>query len=216
MTDDDAMRWGPADATQLVVLLHGLGSDGADLIDLAPGWGRALPQAAFVAPHAPDPYVEGGMGRQWFALWDRSDAARAAGADSARAWLDGFIDAELQRRGITDYALMGFSQGAMMALHVGLRRARAPRAILAFSGALLAPERLSEITCRPPVLLVHGEDDEVVPPQRSRDAAEALVAAGVPVQSLFSPRLGHGIDVAGMSAGALALQRGFATSMTER
>lgn len=210
--ENDAMRWGPAKqpATQLVILLHGLGADGADLIDLAPGWSKASPQAVFVAPHAPEPYAEAGVGRQWFALWDRSDAARTAGADHARVWIDGFIDAELARLGTDDYALMGFSQGAMMALHVGLRRHSPPRAILAFSGALLAAERIEEATHRPPVLLVHGEADEVVPAQRSREAAKALVAAGFPVETLFCAGLGHGIDEAGLTAGAMALQRGFA------
>ena len=209
---DDAMRWGPAEgpAQQLVVLLHGLGADGADLIDLGPGWAPALPHAVFVAPHAPEPYVEAGFGRQWFALWDRSDAARAAGADVAREWLDRFIDAELLRQGVSDYAIMGFSQGAMMALHVGLRREIAPKAILAFSGALLAPERLAESRNQAPVLLVHGEADEVVPPSLSRAAAKALLQHGVPVQTQFSQGLGHGIDEAGISAGAIALQRGFA------
>ena len=210
---DDAMRWGPAEgpARQLVILLHGLGADGADLIDLAPGWAHALPHAVFVAPHAPEPYAEAGFGRQWFALWDRSDAARAAGADAARDWLDQFIDAELQRQGVTEYAIMGFSQGAMMALHAGLRRDIAPKAILAFSGALLAPDRLSESRNRAPVLLVHGEADEVVPPSMSRAAATALAQHDVPLQTLFSQGLGHGIDEAGIAAGAIALQRGFAT-----
>ncbi len=210
----DAMRWGPREgkAAQLVVLLHGLGADGADLIDLAPTWAHALPQAAFVAPHAPEAYVEGGAGRQWFALWDRSDASRAAGADTAKMWLDSFIDAELARLGLADYAIMGFSQGAMMALHVGLRRQVAPRAILAFSGRLIAAGRLDEISNHAPVLLVHGEADEVVPAADSRAAAAALVAAGVPVQTIFCPELGHGIDDAGLSAGAIALQRGFHSS----
>ena len=211
---DDAMRWGPAEApaTQLVVLLHGLGADGADLIDLAPSWAHALPHAVFVAPHAPEPYDEAGFGRQWFALWDRSDAARVAGADASRVWLDRFIDEELARYGVTDYAIMGFSQGAMMALHTGLRRAVPPRAILAYAGRLLAPERLGEITNHAPVLLVHGDTDPVVPAENSHQAAAALQAAGVPVETLFCADLGHGIDDAGLSAGAIALQRGFAAS----
>lgn len=190
----------------------GWGADGADLIDLAPAWAHALPHAVFTAPHAPEPYAEAGFGRQWFALWDRSDAARAAEADVARQWLDAFIDAELTRLGVRDYALMGFSQGAMMALHVGLRRATPPRAILAFSGALLAPDRLGEVVTRPPVLLVHGEADAVVPAERSRAAASALGTAGIPVQTQFSAGLGHGIDDAGISAAAIALQRGFSAS----
>jgi phospholipase/carboxylesterase len=210
----DAMRWGPATAPaeQLVVLLHGLGADGADLIDLAPVWARALPHAAFTAPHAPTPYAAAGFGRQWFDLYDRSDASREAGADAARAWLDAFLDAELARLGLTDYALMGFSQGAMMALHVGLRRAVAPRAILAFSGRLIAPQRLAEATARPPVLLVHGEADPVVPAASSHEAESALLAAGFDVTGRFVPGLGHGIDESGLTAGALMLQKAFSAS----
>ena len=211
---EDAMRWGPAEAParQLVVLLHGLGADGADLIDLAPVWAHALPHAAFVAPHAPTPYAAAGFGRQWFDLYDRSDAAREAGADQARGWLDGFIDAELARLGLEDYALMGFSQGAMMALHVGLRRAAAPKAILAFSGRLIAPQRLGEACAHPPILLVHGDADAVVPVVEQHLAEGALRAAGFDVQSRFVPRLGHGIDESGLTAGALLLQQVFSGS----
>ncbi len=145
MTDrDDALRWGPADgkAQQLVVLLHGLGANGADLIDLAPYWARALPHAAFLAPHAPTPYAEAGFGRQWFSFADRSAAVQADEVERARLVLDVVLDAELARLGVRDYALMGFSQGAMMALHTGLRRSGPPRAILAYSGRLLAADRL--------------------------------------------------------------------------
>lgn len=211
---DDAMRWGPAEApaTELVVLLHGLGADGADLIDLAPTWSKALPHAAFVAPHAPTPYAEAGFGRQWFSLWDRSPDAIAEGADIAQEWLDRFLDAELARSGLTEYALMGFSQGAMMALHVGLRRPHPPRAILAFSGRLIAPDRLVEATGHPPILLVHGEADPVVPASDSQKAEAALRATGHDVQSLTIPGLGHGIDDAGLSAGAIALQKAFMTA----
>lgn len=206
--------WGPAEggaAQQLVVLCHGLGADGHDLIDLAPLWGRTLPQAAFAAPDAPQGSDMSPYGRQWFSVADRTPARLAAGAELARAALDRFIDAELARLGLPAeaYALMGFSQGAMMALHTGLRRAVAPRAILAFSGALLAPERLGEAVGRPPVLLVHGEDDEVVPIARSRAAQAALEAAGHNVSALWCKRLGHGIDDGGLSTGALFLQRAF-------
>lgn len=208
---EDAVRWGPrnAPASQLVVLLHGLGADGADLIDLAPVWAHALPHAAFVAPHAPDRYVEAGFGRQWFRLWDQTEAAQVAGADRALVWLNAFIDAELRRLRVADYAIMGFSQGAMMALHVGLRRAVAPKAILAFSGRLIAATRLDEIANRAPVLWVHGAADAVVPASNAPWAEGLLRAAGIPVQTVISPDLGHGIDDAGLSAGAIALQRGF-------
>ncbi len=211
----DGPRWGPMEpgaARQLVVLCHGLGADGQDLIDLAPYWGRALPHAAFVAPDAPEACDMGPFGRQWYSVADRTPERTAAGVAVARAALDEFLDAELARLGLPaePYALMGFSQGAMTALYTGLRRAVAPRGVLAFSGALVAAERLSEATARPPVLIVHGEDDEVVPVERSRAAQRALEAGGFAVTSVYSPRLGHGIDDAGLSAGALFLQRVFA------
>lgn len=210
----DGPRWGPREgpARHLVVLCHGLGADGHDLIDLAPHWGATLPHAAFAAPDAPEPCDMAPFGRQWFSVADRTPARIAAGADAARAALDGFIDAELARLALPQdaYALMGFSQGAMTALHTGLRRAVPPRAILAFSGALLAPERLAEATGRPDILIAHGEDDEVVPIARSRTAEAELRAAGFGVRALYCPRLGHGIDDAGLTAGAHALQRAFA------
>lgn len=208
----EPLRWGPAVAPvrQLIVLLHGLGADGHDLIDLAPYWAQAAPHAAFLSPHAPEPFDGGGFGRQWFPLWDRSPAVLEQGAERARLWLDPLIDAELERLGVADYALMGFSQGAMMALHTGLRRAAPPRVILAYSGRLLAPDRLGDITHKPPVHLVHGLRDEVVPPENSRRAEALLRQAHVPVTSLFCPDLGHGLDDAGLAAGAMALQRSFA------
>jgi phospholipase/carboxylesterase len=213
----DGPRWGPASKRtpkQLVVLCHGLGADGHDLIDLAPIWGHALPDAAFVSVDAPFVH-DSGFGRQWFSVADRTPSVLEAGVRRAATFLNPFIDAELARLGLPAeaYALMGFSQGAMTVLFTGLRRRAAPRAILAFSGALIAPETLpAERANHAPVLLVHGEADDVVPAECSRDAAAALTAAGVPVETLFVPRLGHGIDDSGISMGALALQRGFSVA----
>ncbi len=215
MAELDGPRWGPASkgtAKQLVVLCHGVGADGHDLIDLAPTWSHALPDALFVSVDAPFPH-DSGFGRQWWSVADRTPAVMEAGVRRAAGFLDAFIDAELARLGLpaNAYALMGFSQGAMTVLFIGLRRATAPRAILAFSGALIAPDRLAaELTNRAPVLLVHGEADDVVPAQRSHDAEAALRAAGVPVEAVYVPRLGHGIDDTGLAMGALALQKGFA------
>jgi phospholipase/carboxylesterase len=197
-----------------VVICHGVGADGHDLIDLAPVWGtRAVPDAAFVAPDAPEPYDMAPAGRQWYSLRDRTPSILEAGVRGVAPRLTAFIAAELSRLGLPPdaYALVGFSQGAMTVLFTGLRMPTPPRAIVAYSGALLAPQSLSiEMTGRPPVLLVHGEEDEVVPVGRSRDAETILLAAGVPVQSLYCPRLGHGIDEAGLSTGGLFLQRAFA------
>jgi len=218
MTELDGPRWGPASKgapKQLVVLCHGLGADGHDLIDLAPAWSHAVPDAVFVSVDAPFRH-ESGFGRQWWSVADRTPSVMEAGVRRAAGLLDAFIDAELPRLGLPPgaYALMGFSQGAMTVLFTGLRRAAAPRAILAFSGALIAPDRLAvELANRAPVLLVHGEADDVVPAQRSRDAEQALRAAGVPVEAAYVPRLGHGIDDTGLAMGALALQRGFADAV---
>jgi phospholipase/carboxylesterase len=192
-----------------------VGADGHDLIDLAPTWGQALPDAVFVSPHGPEPYDMAPVGRQWFSLADRTPAKMEAGVRRAAQALDAFIDAELKRLSLpaSAYALAGFSQGAMTALFTGLRRATAPRAILAYSGALLGAATLdAEIKQRPPVLLVHGERDEVVPIARSQDAERSLRAAGVPVETLWCPGLAHGIDQTGLSLGALFLQRAFATT----
>lgn len=216
MAELDGPRWGPASKgrpQQLVVLCHGLGADGHDLIDLAPTWSHALPDAVFVSVDAPFVH-DSGFGRQWFSVADRTPSVLEAGVRRAAGYLSPFIDAELARQDLPPdtYALMGFSQGAMTALFAGLRHRPPPRAILAFSGALIAPDTLAAgMTGRPPVLLVHGEADEVVPAFRSHDAEAALRAADVLVEAVYVPRLGHGIDDTGISLGALFLQRAFAT-----
>ena len=212
MPDLDGPRFGPqapGPARQLVVLCHGVGADGHDLIDLAPHWAAALPHAAFASPDGPEPYDMAPMGRQWFSLADRAPERMDAGVAVAAAALGRFIDAELARLGLPAdaCALMGFSQGAMAALYAGLRRDPPPRAILAYSGALLAPGRLAEVVARPPVLLVHGEADTVVPVERSRAAERSLRAHGVPVEALYRPQLGHGLDDSGLLAGASFLRR---------
>jgi phospholipase/carboxylesterase len=210
--------------SQLVVFLHGYGADGNDLIELGRQWRALMPEAAFVSPHAPERSPAAPMGRQWFALSNRSpddpagDSERWQGAVKARAAIDGFLDAELKRLGLDDskLALVGFSQGAMMALHVGLRRPRAPAAILGFSGLLIGPERLSEATARdargapPPILLIHGDQDPLIPFEATFMAAEALAAASIPTQWHLSLGIGHGIDAEGLRHGELFLAKAFA------
>jgi phospholipase/carboxylesterase len=213
MAELDGLRWGPASkgkVKQIVFLLHGVGADGNDLIDLAPRWSRAVPDALFISPHAPTPYQGAPFGRQWFDLTDRTPARLEAGVRAVAPVLDVAISRECTAAGLpeTHVMLMGFSQGAMTALFCGLRRATPPAAILAYSGLLLGPDSLStELRGKPPVLLVHGEVDEVVPVAGSRAAERQLRDAGVPVEAVYSPRLGHGIDDAGLAAGALFLQR---------
>ncbi len=132
-------------AKQLVVLLHGYGSDGNDLIGLAPHWASLLPDAEFVAPNAPFPCEMAPFGHQWFGLSDDSQAARLAGVRSAAAILNAFLDEALKARGLDDskMALVGFSQGTMMALYVAPRRGIAPAAVVGYSGALIGPQELA-------------------------------------------------------------------------
>jgi len=206
-------RWGPASASaprKLVVLLHGVGADGFDLIDLAPGWGKAVPEALFIAPHGPEPCDLAPHGRQWFSLQDRAPSRVEAGARHAGAVLTPWIAAELAALGLAqaDLVLMGFSQGAMAALFTGLRLTPGCAGILAYAGALPGAASLAaQIASRPPVLLVHGEADEVVPVAASRQAESVLRGLGVAVEAAYRPGLGHGLDEAGISLGALSLQR---------
>ncbi|MCX7900339.1 MAG: alpha/beta hydrolase, partial [Methylocystis sp.] len=133
-------------ARQLVVLLHGYGADGNDLIEIGRQWRGFLPDADFIAPHAPERCAASPMGRQWFPLTMRDPQERWRGCVSARPTLDAFLDAELDKRGLNDsaLALVGFSQGTMMALHTGLRRKAAPRAILGFSGVLVTGDEAQD------------------------------------------------------------------------
>jgi phospholipase/carboxylesterase len=185
--------------TALVVLLHGYGANGDDLIDLAEGWRRWLPGAAFVAPNAPEeiPGMPGAL--QWFPLTLRDPGERWRGVVAARPGVDRFLDAELARYRLDPgrLVLVGFSQGTMLALHVGLRRSAVPAAIVGYSGLLAGPEHLREITARPPVLLIHGTEDDLIPVDALHIAREQLAAAGVAVEWHVREGLGHGIDPVG-------------------
>src|SRR5690242_14476973 len=176
-------------AKSLVVFLHGYGADGNDLIETGRAWQPLLPDTAFVSPHAPRPCGQAPTGREWFPLTMREPTERWTGVNAAAPVLNAFLDAELARHNLpgSALALVGFSQGTMMALHVGLRRAVAPAAIVGYSGMLVtepnaAPESLkAQITSRPPVLLIHGDSDELIPPQALFLASNGLAALGVPV-----------------------------------
>jgi len=196
---------------QLVVFLHGYGSNGEDLISLAPYLGPALPEAEFLSPNAPFPCEANPFGGyQWFGLEERNAETRLQGAREAAPILNAYLDEQLTARGLTEaqLALIGFSQGTMMALHVGLRRPNPAAAIIGYSGMLVAPELLAgEIKSKPPVLLVHGMADQVLPFAAMAEAEEALKAAGVRVASEGRPGLPHSIDQRGLELGASILHQ---------
>jgi phospholipase/carboxylesterase len=195
---------------RLVILLHGLGADGNDLIGLAPYWARLLQDAEFLSPNAPFPCDMAPHGYQWFSSQDRSLEAVLGGVRAAAPILDAFIDEALEQRGLGsgELALVGFSQGTMMSLFVGLRRAEPVAGIVGFSGRLLAPELLaSELRSRPPILLVHGTEDPLVPYSSLAAAETTLKAAGVPVETVTSVGIGHSIDDQGLRRGGQFLKK---------
>jgi phospholipase/carboxylesterase len=185
--------------TALVVLLHGYGANGDDLIGLADGWQPQLPEAVFVAPNAPQSILGMDGGLQWFPLTLRDPSEYWRGVVAAQPVLDRFLDGELARYRLSPdrLVLVGFSQGTMLALHVGLRRSQAPAGIVGYSGLLAGPEHLKEIKARPPVLLIHGEADELIPVAALHVAREQLAAAELRVEWHVRPGLGHGIDPEG-------------------
>jgi phospholipase/carboxylesterase len=204
---------------QLVVLLHGYGSNGDDLISLAPFFAQTLPEAEFLSPNAPFPCEISPLGFQWFGLEDRTPEMLLGGTRLAAEILDKFLDAALMKRGLADrdLALVGFSQGTMMSLHAGLRRADAIGGILGFSGSLIAPQLLgAELKSKPPVFLVHGTADQVVPFGALAQAEKALKDAGVSVETESRPGLPHSIDQIGAQKGALFLRRCFAAAGAPR
>jgi phospholipase/carboxylesterase len=209
---------GGSPARGLVVFLHGYGADGNDLIAIGREWQALLPDVAFVSPHAPEPCGGAPMGRQWFGLTFRDPDERWRGVTRAAPALNDFLDAELARWNVAPekLALVGFSQGTMMALHVGLRRKTAPLAIVGYSGLHVLPENpeeakqaLAEIAARPPVLLVHGALDDLIPVQALFSSARSLAAAEVPVEWHVSQGVGHGIDGEGLRLGGTFLARAF-------
>lgn len=211
-------------AKYIIVLLHGYGSNGDDLIGLAPYFAQSLPDAAFYSPHAPEPW-EGSMfgGRQWFSLMGydpeafRRDPKNMAGLEEtffvgaarSAAILNQFLDRLLAEHKLTSrhLALIGFSQGTMMALHTAPRRKDPIAGVVGFSGAIVRGEALAkDALSRPPFLLVHGDADPVVPVVALGEVQTALQDARIPFQSHVVPDLQHGIDPSGAALAAQFLR----------
>ncbi len=191
-------------AGSLVILLHGVGADGNDLIGLAPHFARVLPDTAFVSPNAPYPCDMAPMGYQWFSIQTQDTALRLAAIRQTSEILNAFIDAQLAAHGLSDdrLALVGFSQGTMMSLFIAPRRDNPCAGIMAYSGRLEGGAELAhEIKSRPPVMMVHGDQDELLPVTSMTDAAARLVDNGLQVETHVRPGLGHGIDEVGLQIG---------------
>jgi phospholipase/carboxylesterase len=201
---------------RLVVFLHGYGADGNDLIEIGRQWQAWLPDTAFFAPNAPE-IVPQSMGRQWFPLTFRDPNERWRGVNQAGPGLDALIDAELAQHGLppSKLALVGFSQGTMMALHVALRRPQPFAAIVGYSGLLVLDEKQDPdslkraVRSKPPILLVHGDRDDLIPVDAQFLSADALAGVNVPCEWHLSLGIGHGIDGGGLKHGGLFLARTF-------
>jgi len=202
----------------LVVLLHGYGADGNDLIGLAPVLAPLMPDVVFHAPNAPYPCEGNPFGYQWFGISRLDPQVAAAGVRAAAPFVDAFLDDTMARYGLDESktVLVGFSQGTMMSLHVGLRRAKPLAGIVGFSGMLAGPDVLkSEIKSRPPVLLTHGDKDEMLPHILSHRAAQVLEQNDVKVGLHIAEGIGHGINDTGLSAAARFLIESFKLPMPQ-
>jgi phospholipase/carboxylesterase len=198
----------------LVILLHGFAANGRQLVPLALEWRTRWPDLAYVAPDAPY-----SLGSPRIRSWTEprlpvDDAAFWEGMVAIAPEIHGFLDDQRDRYGLGDarMVLVGFSQGAMTVLHVGLRRAASPAAIIGYSGSLVGPDHVDEITVRPPVTLIHGEDDPIIPVEDMEASAAALEDAGLSVRSVVIPDLGHRLDMRSMEAGAETLRSVFPAS----
>ena len=204
------------DAKQVVLFLHGLGDSGSGgLLSIGQMWQPQLPDCEFICPDAPFDYdmASGDFGgRQWFSLKSFAQEDILAGVKKAAPLLNAYIDHVLTSRKIPAHklALVGFSQGTMMALYTALRRPEAVACVIGYSGLLIGGDTLvAEKKSSPPILLVHGQLDEVVPFKAMDESKRAMKAAGLSVRSLARPQLGHGLDDAGIATGLAFLMQSF-------
>ncbi|MCH9753389.1 MAG: dienelactone hydrolase family protein [Alphaproteobacteria bacterium] len=186
---------------KLIILLHGLGADGNNLIDVAGMLNRFIPDTYFIAPNAPHPYYPGMAGYKWIeSIQNVTEEELVSQLNEVEKTVNEFIDYQLERFGLTeaDLALVGFSQGTIVSLHSLLRRKKPAALIVGFSGALFGPQLLKkEIKSKPPVVLIHGEEDDILPIQMMHDAYDALKANDVEVEKHGYPNLAHSIGQEG-------------------
>ena len=196
--------------SSIVILLHGYGADGENLISLAAELSKAFPDTHFFSPNGILPFENAPFGYQWFGLNDRSEQSMLKGLNNAAPYINQFIDYQLQKFNLSDenLALIGFSQGAMLALHTALRRTKKIGAVISFAGMLVAPQLLqTELKSKPPVSLIHGALDDVIPLPAMQMALAALEYAHIPVETIIEPMLGHSIGTVGLEFARKALKR---------
>ncbi len=196
----------------VVVFLHGYGADGADLLGLSDPLSEHMPDTTFIAPDAPEKCAGNPVGFQWFPIpWldGSSEEDSMNGANQAALDIDAFLDQVLEDEGITPEQLIvfGFSQGTMMALRVLPRRAEPIAGLVAFSGRMLEPDQFAEqVKSKPPVLLVHGDQDDMVPPGHFSESGEILQAEGFETYGFIMKGTGHGIAMDGLSVALSFMQ----------
>ncbi len=198
------------DPRSMVILLHGYGSNGDDLMGLVPHWRAGLPDTVFMAPNAPEICRGTPGGYQWWSLTDLGRESRAAGVRQAAPLVNAFIDMHRTTYDLPNsrVALVGFSQGTMMALHVAPRRPEVLAGVVGYSGMLADPEALrTEVKTRPPLLLVHGDADPMVPFAAMGEAEVEFKTLGFEISAHAAPGLGHSIDEAGLRLGGAFLAR---------
>jgi phospholipase/carboxylesterase len=203
------------DPRSMVILLHGYGSNGDDLMGLVPYWRAALPNTVFMAPNAPEICPGAPGGYQWWSLADLGRESRAAGVRQAAPLVNAFIDMHRTAYDLPNskVALVGFSQGTMMALHVGPRRPETMAGIVGYSGMLADADALqTELKTKPPLLLVHGDADQMVPFAAMSQAETAFKQLGFEISTHASRGLGHSIDEAGLRLGGDFLARALNTA----
>jgi len=208
----DGPRQRPANGsapTSLAILLHGLGSDGNDLMGLVPHWANLLPGTEFVSPHAPYPYDMAAQGRQWFSLQDSSQEGMFSGVSETTPILEEFIYGELERTGVSSdrLALVGFSQGTMMSLHVGFCCELPIAGVLGYSGRMILDQTGQlGVKSKPPAMLIHGDRDDLVPVASMLEAVQQLSSHGARAQWHICQALGHSIDQQGLGIGGIFLR----------
>jgi len=197
-------------AKQMIIFVHGYGANGEDLISLSRYYAQVAPDAAFISPDAPYRCDGAPMGFQWYDVWMKDPAERLAAIRSSGEVFDNFVTGQLARHGLSEdkLVLIGFSQGTMMSLFTAPRRENAIAGIVGYSGRMESADTLkAEIRSKPPVVMVHGDSDELLAVSEMETAAATLRDCGVEIDTHIRPGLGHGIDEEGIRVGLAFVQK---------